>query len=58
MATHSSILTWKIPWTEKPGRPQSMGSHSQTQLSVCVFGIGTEEHSRTHTLHGFTLLFD
>ena len=25
MATHSSILVWKIPWTEKPGRPQSMG---------------------------------
>ena len=26
MATHSSILAWKIPWTEEPGRPQSMGS--------------------------------
>ena len=26
MATHSTILAWKIPWTEKPGRPQSMGS--------------------------------
>ena len=26
MATHSSILTWRIPWTEKPGRLQSMGS--------------------------------
>ena len=25
MATHSSILTWKIPWTEEPGRLQSMG---------------------------------
>ena len=25
MATHSSILAWRIPWTEKPGRPQSMG---------------------------------
>ena len=25
MATHSSILAWKIPWTEKPGRLQSMG---------------------------------
>ena len=28
MATHSSILAWKIPWTEKPGRLQSMGSQS------------------------------
>ena len=26
MATHSSILAWKIPWTEKLGRLQSMGS--------------------------------
>ena len=25
MATHSSILTWRIPWTEKPGGLQSMG---------------------------------
>ena len=26
MAAHSSILAWKIPWTEDPGRLQSMGS--------------------------------
>ena len=26
MVTHSSTLTWKIPWTEEPGRVQSMGS--------------------------------
>ena len=26
MATHSSILAWKLPWTEEPGRFQSMGS--------------------------------
>ena len=26
MATHSSILAWRIPWTNKPGRLQSMGS--------------------------------
>ena len=25
MATHSTILAWKIPWTEEPGRLQSMG---------------------------------
>ena len=28
MATHSSILAWRIPWTEKSGRLQSMGSKS------------------------------
>ena len=26
MATHSIILAWKIPWTEEPGKLQSMGS--------------------------------
>ena len=34
MATHSSTLAWKIPWTEEPGGLQSMGSYSQTQLSM------------------------
>jgi len=34
MATHSSIFVWEIPWTEEPGRLQSMSSQkSQTQLS-------------------------
>ena len=37
MATHSSILAWKIPWTEKPGGLQSMGSqrvrHSWSDLA-------------------------
>ena len=32
MATRSSIIAWRIPWTEKPGRLQSTGSHSQTRL--------------------------
>ena len=27
MATHSSILAWRIPWTEEPGGLQSIGSH-------------------------------
>ena len=29
IATHSSILAWRIPWTEEPGGLQSMGSQSQ-----------------------------
>ena len=33
MAPHSSTLAWKIPWTEEPGRLQSVGSLSRTQLS-------------------------
>ena len=33
MAIHSSTFAWKIPWTEEPGRLQSMGSQSRTRLS-------------------------
>ena len=32
MGTHSSILAWKIPWTEEPGRLQSTGLQSWTRL--------------------------
>ena len=40
--THSSILVWKIPWTEEPGRLESMVAKSQTQLSMhaCTERIG------------------
>ena len=34
IATCSSLLAWKIPWTEEPGRLQSRGSQIQTQLST------------------------
>ena len=38
MATHSSILAWKIPWIEEPGRLQSMGSQRVlTQLIDFTF---------------------
>ena len=33
MVTHSSILVWRIPWTERPGRLQSAGSQDRTGLS-------------------------
>ena len=32
MATHSSVLSWRIPVTAEPGGLPSMGSHSQTRL--------------------------
>ena len=32
MATHSSVLAWRIPGTAEPGRLPSMGSHSRTRL--------------------------
>ena len=37
MAPHSSTLAWKILWMEEPGRLQSMGSLSRTQLSDFTF---------------------
>ena len=33
MVIHSSILAWRIPWTEQPGRLQTMELQSQTRLS-------------------------
>ena len=32
MATHSSILAWEIPWTEEPGRLQSLGSQESDMI--------------------------
>ena len=53
MATHSSVLAWRIPWTEEPGGLQSMGSQSQTRLkqlsthTQCKMGI--LKSSKDHT---------
>ena len=33
MATHSSILAWKIPWTEEPGGMQSMGMQTESETT-------------------------
>ena len=56
MATHSSTLAWKIPWTEEPGGLPSMGSHgvakSQTQLSDFTFTFhfhALEKEMATHS---------
>ena len=32
MASHSGILAWRIPWTEKPGGPQSIG-HKESNMT-------------------------
>ena len=52
MAPHSSTLAWKIPWMEEPGRLQSMGSQSQTQLSDFTFTFhfhALEKEMATHS---------
>ena len=53
MATHSSILTWRIPWTEESGRLQSMGSkrvrhdratnlYPNPNINICVCAYNTD----------------
>ena len=57
MATHSSTLVWKIPWTEEPGRLQSMGllrvgATSLSQLSDFTFTFhfhALEKETATHS---------
>ena len=52
MATHSSTLAWKIPWMEKPGRLQSMGSRSRARLSNFTFTFhfhALEKEVATHS---------
>ena len=43
MATHSSILAWEIPWTEEPGRLQSIGSQRVGH------DLGTEQQQQKQT---------
>ena len=49
MATHSSTLAWKIPWTEEPGRLQSMGSHrvghDQSDLAAAIAAVCSYKHN-------------
>ena len=45
MATHSSILTWRIPWTVEPGKLQSVGS----QRVRHDWAANTHTHTHTHT---------
>ena len=46
MAPHSSTLAWKIPWTEEPGRLQSMGSRRVGHDSVTSLSLFTFMHWR------------
>ena len=52
MTPHSSTLAWKIPWTEEPGRLQSMRSLSRTRLSDLTFTFhfhALEKEMATHS---------
>ena len=47
MTTHSSILAWRIPWTEEPGG--LLGVHRVTKSQTGLKRLNT--HTRTHTLY-------
>ena len=46
MATHSSILTWRIPWTEEPGGLKSMGWQRVRQDRACTYVASVASVSR------------
>ena len=43
MATHSSVLAWRIPWTEEPGGLQSTGSQESDTIEVTQHGTAMDE---------------
>ena len=47
VATHSSILAWKIPWMEDPGRLQSVGSHGVTKSQRRLAGYSPWGHKES-----------
>ena len=55
MATQSSVLAWKIPWMEEPGRLQSMGSLSRTRLSDFTFTFHFHALEKAMTTHSSVL---
>ena len=50
MATHSSFLAWRIPWTEKPGGLQSMGlqKESDTTVQLNTHSVNKEGKQSSH----------
>ena len=49
MATHSSTLAWKIPWTEQPGRLQSMESLRLSDFTFTFHFCALEKEMATHS---------
>ena len=45
MATHSSTVAWKIPWTEEPGRLQSIASVAKSQARLSDFTFTFHFHA-------------
>ena len=55
MVPHSSTLAWKIPWTEEPGRLQSMRSLSRTRLSDFTLTFHFHALDKEMATHSSTL---
>ena len=55
MATHSSTLAWKIPWTEEPGGLQFMGSLSRARLSDFTFTFHFHALEKEMAIHSSVL---
>ena len=52
-AIHSSVLAWRIPWAEKPGRLRIIGSHSQTLLKLLSMHAHIYIYIYIYTLFSF-----
>ena len=60
MATHSSILAWRLPWTEEPGGIQSMGSqrvgHDGSDLAAAEAAAAAAEGEKVEAVTDFIFL--
>ena len=52
MASHSSTLAWKIPWTEEPGKLQSMGSLYLLSEKLNEHNLEIHQNDKTERLQG------
>ena len=48
MATHSSILAWKVPWTDEPGGLQSVGSKAKVSGHSDFVGLQSQTRLSVH----------
>ena len=55
MATHSTTLAWKIPWTEEPGRLQSMGSKELDMTERLYFPFSFHALEKERATHSSVL---
>ena len=55
MATHSSILAWRIPWTEQPGRLQSVGSQESDTTELLTLSLSLHYLNNYNFITNFEL---